>query len=110
MQVKRTLPVVENSQSESSLPDLTWIYAHGQLEDRMGFDCLCGSLVKTAGIHPCVFKDDEGEASALAFMWADTRLHRQTSGPARVCGLVVLKGDLSAIKHAASRMLEAKGV
>lgn len=70
----------------------------------MGWDCLNGSLEVTPGVHPVVFQDEQGEtASAIAFIWQDAAV------PIRCCGLVVLKDDVEAIRHAMQRMLEGKG-
>lgn len=99
--IRRMIPVVESS-NESDMPALNWIYAHGELEDRMGWDCLCGAISLTPGIHPVIFRDSEGELSALAICWQDTEIPR-------ICGLVVAKDDLEAIQHATRKMLAGAG-
>lgn len=104
--VKRTLPVVMSVQADGTddLPAMNAIYAHGKLERRMGYDCVCGKVTIKPGIHPCVARED-GEVSCLAFIWVDGSM----PGITRHCGLVVQADDLEAIAHAASKMVEGKG-
>jgi len=83
---------------------MPWVYAHGELETRMGWDCLNGAISKP-GVWPCVFRDDEGEASCIAFLWEDG------SNPAnRIVGMVLLSDDADGIRHAMERMTDACGV
>ena len=100
--IKRTLPIVESSNT-SRMPALNWVYAHGDLEDRMGWDCLCGAFSVTPGIHPVVFRDEDGTLlSAIAICWQDKEIPR-------ICGLVVLKDDLESLQHATRKMLAGSG-
>lgn len=102
--IRRALPVVVSSMDDTDLPSLNAIYAHGAMEDRMGWDCLCGSVSMKPGIHPVIYCDEHGgESSALAFIWRDA----DTGG--RTCGLVVLSDDQTSIRHAMQRMLLSKG-
>lgn len=100
--VRRTLPVVVSSNDDTSMPALSWVYAHGSLEARMGWDCLCGTLTIKAGVTPCVFADDDGMVSCIAFMWADKDMPR-------MCGMVVAADDTDALAHAMRKMLEGSG-
>jgi len=96
--VCRTLPVVENS-NESKLDSLSFVYAHGVLEERMGWDCLCGSLQVKHGVHPCVYRDEDGEVSCIAFIWRDAATGWKKTG------LVCQADDSTAIDHAMQKML-----
>jgi hypothetical protein len=109
--VNRTLPVIVSSQSPESndFETMSWIYAHGELEKRMGWDCLAGSVTQT-GIWPCVFRDDDGEESCIAFIWNEKyTANRRKFGNRRV-GLVCLSGDVHGIDHAMRKMQDLCGV
>jgi hypothetical protein len=109
--VSRTLPVIvsSNSPEANDFDSMNWIYAHGELEERMGWDCLAGS-VKQTGVWPCVFRDEDGEESCIAFIWNDVSIFSNaTSGDRRV-GLVLMSGDVEGIRHAMQRMSDSCGV
>ncbi len=90
------------------MPSLSFIYAHGNLEDRMGWDCLCGSLPQKEGVHPCVFRDEDGEASCIAFVWVDRSIPAMGDF-VKMSGLVCLADDNEAMAHAMARMVRGTG-
>ena len=98
----RMVPVVVSSHEDTPLRDLNWVYAHGNLESRMGWDCLCGSLEIKPGVHHCIFEGDGQRVDCLAFIWQDTTCPR-------LCGLVVEMDDVESIQHASGKMLQTQG-
>lgn len=96
-----SLPVVYGGQEGKGEVVLGFHYAHGELQDWLGFDILAVPREVTGfepGIHPVCVENEKGERrGATLFVW-DTPIGKK--------GLCVLPTDMLSCEYAARKYVE----
>ena len=94
-----------NTPNANAIHTVSFVYAHGELEDRLGHDIIVADdpVSFQPGVWPSQVTDDDGNVfPVVVFVWGVGSVgHRHT-------GLVCLPSDVAALKHAADAF--SKGI